>query len=190
MNSTNIQVDPRLQRVGGPNTNTGRRPVDPRYEGRCLRCLVRDHTIMTCREPMKCRLCLQGGHCPASCPMKVTALSLPAARGLYACLVGEIRAADSEWSHIVNGLRELSPDLKDPDCHRLTSGDVFLRGLTKEAWRLLQGRSQRLPGGEVIKWRRPRPTDGALAVPIETRRLEICGIPFGMRSWVLLAKIL
>ena len=145
---------------------------------------------MTCRETMKCRLCLQGGHRQASCLMKVTASLLPAARGLYACLVGEVRAADSEWSHIIDGLRELSPDLKDSNCHRLISGDVFLRGLTKEAWRLLQGRSQRLPGGEVIKWRRPRPTEGALAVPTETCRLEIRGIPFGMRSWELLAKIL
>ena len=139
---------------------------------------------------MKCRLCLQGGHRQASCPLQVTAWSLPAARRLYACLVGEIRTADSEWSHIIDGLREVSPDLKDPDYHRLISGDVFLRSLTKEAWRLLHGRSQQLPGGEVIKWRRPRPTNGAIAIRTETHRLENCGIPFGMRSWELLAKIL
>ena len=132
----------RRRRVGGPNTNTGRRPVDPRLEGRCLRCMARDHTIMTCREPIKCRLCLQGGYRQASCPLQVTTSSLPATRGLYACLVGEIRTADLEWSHIIDGLRELRPDLKDPNCHRLISGYVFLRRLMKEAWRLLHGRSQ------------------------------------------------
>ena len=122
-------------RMGGPNT--GRRLVNPCQEGRCLRCLVQDHTIMTCQKPMKCRLCLQGGHRQASCPMKMPTSSPPANMGCYACLVGEIWVAEPAWSHIFDGLREMSPDLEDPEYHRLICGDAFLRGLTKEVWRLL-----------------------------------------------------
>ena len=55
----------------------GPRPVDPYQEGRCLRCLGRDHMIKTCQEPVKCRLCLQGGHRQFSCPLKTTASPLP-----------------------------------------------------------------------------------------------------------------
>ena len=58
----------------------------------------------------------------------------------------------------------------------------------KDAWRCLQGRTQRLPNGGIIKWRRPLPTDGALVGPTETHRLEVCGVPFGMRSWAPLEK--
>ena len=78
--------------VGGPNT--GRHPVDPRQEGRCLRYLAQDHTIKACQEPMKCRLYLQGGHRHVSCPLKMPAWPSLAATGLYACLVGEIWDAD------------------------------------------------------------------------------------------------
>ena len=120
---------------------------------------------------------------PSLLPYKDDCIVATSCHGTLRVFGREIRVADPAWSHIIDGLRKLSLDLEDPDCHGLISGDVFLQGLMQEAWRLLQGRTQRLPGGEVIKWRRPQSTDGALAVPTETPRLEIRGIPFGMRSW-------
>ena len=170
----------------------GRRPVDPYQEGRCLRCLGRDHMIKTCREPVKCRLCLQGGHRQFSCPLKTTASPLPSSvsPGFFACLVGEIRDVDQTCLDVRDELCELSPFLKNINCHKLISGDVFLRGLTKDAWRYLQGRTPRLNGGGTIKWRRPLPTDEAIFGPTEIHRLEVRGVPFCMCSWAPLEKAL
>ena len=38
----------------------------------------------------------------------------------------EIRDADQAWPHILDELRQLSPALENPDCHRLVSSKVFL----------------------------------------------------------------
>ena len=170
----------------------GRRLVDPYQEGRCLPCLRRDHMIKTCREPIKCRLCLQGGHRQFSCPLKTTASPLlsSASPGFFSCLVGEISDVGQTCLNVRDKLCELSPFLKNINCHRLISGDVFLRGLAKDAWRYLQGRTQRLNGGGTIKWRRPLPTDGAISGPTEIHRLEVRGVPFGMHSWAPLEKAL
>ena len=58
----------RPQSAGRPPTH--RRPVDLRQEGRCFRCLARGHVARSCREPIKCRVCRQGGHRQASCPFR------------------------------------------------------------------------------------------------------------------------
>ena len=110
----------RRQRVS--RLNTGRCPVNPCQEGRCLRCLARDHMIKACRAPMKCRLCLQGGQHQVSCPVKSPVSPSSAATGLYTCLVGEIQDADQAWSHILNALRKLSPDLENP---RLSQAGIW-----------------------------------------------------------------
>ena len=129
-----------------------KRPVDPRQEGRCYRCLARGHVARSCREPVKCRICWQGGHCQASCPHQTNLPSAPASTGLYACLVGELREADLQWQQIIDGIQMLCPNLTSPDCHRLPAGDVFIRGLSKEAWRLIHDQTQQLNGGRHILW--------------------------------------
>ena len=166
-----------------------RRPVDPRQEGRCFRCLARGHVARPCREPVKCRVCRQGGHRQASCPYKTTPPSAPASTGLYACLVGELRETDPQWQQIIDGIQMLCPNLTSPDRHRLPAGDVFIRGLSKEAWRLIHGQTQQLNGGGHILWRRPLPTGGAFPTPTTTRRMEARGVPFGLRNWRQLERL-
>ena len=160
-----------------------RRPMDLRQEGRCYRCLARRHVARSCREPVKCRVCWQGGHRQASCPHQTTLPSAPASTGLYACLVGELRDADPEWQHIIDRIQTLCPDLTSPNCHRLTASDVFIRGLSKEAWRQIHGQTQHFNGGGHILWRRPLPTDRVFPTPTTTRRMEARRVPFGLRTW-------
>ena len=57
----------RPQSAGRPPTHG--RPVDLRQEGRCFQCLARGRVARSCREPIKCRVCRQGGHRQASCPL-------------------------------------------------------------------------------------------------------------------------
>ena len=165
-----------------------RRPANPRMEGRCYRCLARDHRAQTFREPVRCRLCRQTGHRQYACPLsKREAASLePTQRtpsGLYACLVGEIIDAEPTLSQIVECIQEISPSSANPKCHRLGSGHILLRDLSKEEWCTMRGWMYHIPGGGCIRWRRPRGTDGAYPAPKETRRLELSGVPFGRRNW-------
>ena len=119
------------------------RPVDPLKEGRCLRCLARGHMARDCREPIKCRLCRHGGHCQANCPLQRRQEVDPASTGLYACLVGECSRAYVAWTQLSAGIQAICPDLANPDCHWLASGEIFLCGLSKTNWRRLHGRSMR-----------------------------------------------
>ena len=163
--------------------------MDPRQEGRCFCCLARGHVARSCREPVKCRVCRQGGHRQASCPYKTTPPSAPASTGLYACLVGELRDTDPQWQQIIDRIQMLCPDLTSPDCHRLPAGDVFIRGLSKEAWQLIHGQTQQLNGGGHILWRQPLPTDGAFPTPTTTRRMEARGVPFSLCNWCQLERL-
>ena len=83
----------------------------------------------------------------------------------------------------------LGPELTSTDCHRLPAGDVFICDLSKEAWRIIHGQTQQLNGGGHILWRRPLPTDGAFPTTTTTRRMEARGVPFGLRTWVQLERL-
>ena len=89
----------------------------------------------------------------------------------------------------IEGIQMLSPELTSPDCHCLPAGDVFIRGLSKEAWRIIHGQTQQLNGGGHILWRRPLPTDGAFPTPTTTRKMEARGVPFGLRTWRQLERL-
>ena len=165
-----------------------RRPVNPSMEGRCFRCLARDHRAQVCREPVRCRLCRQTGHRQYDCSLSKQEAACPeptqrAPSGLYACLVGEIIDADPTQAQIVECIQEISPSSTNPKCHRLVSGHILLRDLSKEEWRTMRGWMYHIPGGGCIRWRRPRGTDGAYPAPKEIRRLELSGVPFGRRRW-------
>ena len=166
------------------------RPVDPVKEGRCLRCLARGNMARDCRELLKCRLCRHGGHRQANCPLRRRQEVDPASKGLYACLVGECSRADVAWTQISAGLQGICPELANSEYHWLATGEIFLPGLSKTSWRRLHGRSIRLSEGGIISWRRPRPTDGALAPQKEIRRIEVRGVPFGLRQWHQLQQII
>ena len=172
-----------------------RRPVNPRMEGRCYHCLARDHRAQTCREPVRCRLCRQTGHRQSACPLSKREVASPeptqrAPSGLYACLVGEIIDAEPTLSQIVECIQEILPSSAYPKYHRLGSGHILLRDLSKEEWRTMRGWMYHIPGGGCIRWRRPCGTDGAYLVPKETRRLELSGVPFGRRNWKHLDEML
>ena len=179
---------------GGRRTTQGRpklgRPVDPMKEGRCLRSLARGHTVRECREPIRCRLCHQIGHRQTSCPQQQTPRHALPGSGLFACLVGEIHDADPPWEHILESIRSTCPELTNPDCHLLESGQAFLRGISKKNWQRLHGISWQLPKGGSISWRRPHNADGALVRPRSTKTVEIRGVPFGDRKWRQLEVIL
>ena len=161
------------------HNHKSRRQVDPRKDGRCFRCLAREHIARDCRDPIKYHLCQKGGHRQASCPLQLHTPAKPPS--LAACLVGESREIDPQWAHIMSGIQTLCPNLSSPDCHRLDSGDFFLRGLSKADWCRIHGKIQQIPGGGAITWRRPQSTDGAIIPHKKVRRLEACGIPFGFR---------
>ena len=79
-----------------------RSPVNPSMEGRCYRCLARDHQAQSCREPIRCRLCRQTGHRQYACPKNSRKAARPkmseqTRSGLYPCLVGEVIDADPTW---------------------------------------------------------------------------------------------
>ena len=83
-----------------------RHPINPSMEGRCCRCLARDHQARTCREPVWCRLYHQAGHRQYACPRAKREATSPeppqrATSGLYACLIGEIIDAYLTWTQIV-----------------------------------------------------------------------------------------
>ena len=145
---------------GSQDPNPGR-PVDPLKEGRCLRCLERGHIARDCRDPIRCRLCRQGGHRQLACPLKKIPRYESVGTGLFACLVGDFGNAEPSWADILERIQSTCPDLPSPDCHPLTSGGIFIRGLSKGNWRRLHGISWQLPKGGSITWRRPQPTDGA-----------------------------
>ena len=176
--------------TGGSQYPNPGRPVDPLKEGRCLRCLERGHIARDCRDPIKCRLCRQGGHRQVACPLKNTPRFNSVGTGLFACLIGDVGNAETSWANILERIQSTCPDLPSPDCHPLVSGGIFIRGLSKGNWRRLHGVSWQLPKGGSITWRRPQPTDGAYVPQKIIRRIEARGVPFGLRTWNHLERLL
>ena len=102
-----------------------------------------------------------------------------------ACLVEEPR-----WAHVLEGIQTLCPNFTNPDCHRLDTGDFFMQGVSKEEWRRIHGKTQHIPEGGVITWRRPRAIDGALMPHKTIRRMEARGVPFGFCTRRHLQKLI
>ena len=103
--------------------------------------------------------------------------------------MGELHDADPSWKHILDKIRSTCPDLTNPDCHKLVSGQAFLRGISKSNWRL-HGLSWQFPEGGLISWRRPHNTDGAIIRLRTIRSVEIRGVPFGYLKWQQLELLL
>ena len=121
--------------------------VDPAREGRCFRCLGRGHAVRDCRDPIACRLCCLPGHRQASCPLRrVQRPNLPGP-GMFDCLVGDVWGEVPLWEHILDKIRTVCLDLTSLDAHRLVSGAIFIRRLSKADWRKLLGVTQQIPGG-------------------------------------------
>ena len=118
-----------VRRRGRKSTPQVRRPVDPRREGQCFRCLAHDHIAQACRGSIRCWLCRQQGHRNASCSLKQqTSMSATGQRvdatGLNACLVGEVRGGDTPSpEQLLNGLKSLIQEGTNPECHYLVSRD-------------------------------------------------------------------
>ena len=180
---TQGQTDPATTATGEQRTlrspEARVRGVDPFKEGRCLRCLARGHVARDCRDPIKCRLCRQNGHRQASCPAQRIKRPSLLGSGRFDGLVGETSDENPPWSSILNGIQATCPDVTSPEYHRLVSGGILIRGLSKENWRKLHESIQLLPDGGTLKWRRPRATDGAFPSQHVIRRLEARGVPFG-----------
>ena len=156
-------------------------------EGRFYKCLARGHQAQSCQEPVQCRLCCQARHRQYACPRNLreaTHLELlqRTPNSLYACLVKEITDAEPNWTKILDCIQEISPSSIHPVCHRLASGHVLLRDLSKE-WRTIRGWKHHFSKGRYISWQRSRATDGAYPVRKEACRLELCDVPFGLRTW-------
>ena len=166
------------------------RPVDPVSEGRCFRCLGHGHAAQDCRDPIACRLCRSPGHRQASCPLRRDQRLSPPSLGLFDCLVGEVGGGEFTWDHVFEGIRRVCPDLSSPDAHLLASGEIFIRRLSKTDWRSLLGITQQLPGGISVSWRRPKSSDGAIDRHGVIKRLEVRGVPFGLRTWNHLGRII
>ena len=62
--------------------------------------------------------------------------------------------------------------------------------MAKADWLKLLGATQHLPEGASITWQRPHPLDGAFASIGVTKRLEIRGVPFGVRKWHHLERMI
>ena len=159
------------------------KPVDPKVERRCLRCLGRGHNIRECRDPVTCRLCLQPGHRQASCPSRKMQSFNLARFGLADCLVGEVQGGEPSLEYILEGLQTNTIERPSLDVHNLASGDILIRKLPKEVWKRLLDTTQQTPGGGTVKWRKPQPSDGEITMLRVSKRLEIRGVPFGLRTW-------
>ena len=179
-----------LRTTQGRQETTPGPPVDLLKEGRCLRCLARGHITRDCRDPSKCRLCRQGGHRQAACPFQKTPKDDPVGTGLIACLVGEFGNTEPSWADIQERIQATCPDLPSPDTHWLESGGIFIRGLSKGNWRQLHSLYWQLPKGGSITWRRPRLIDGTHVPQQIIRRMEARGVPFGLRTWHHLERLL
>ena len=171
--------------ISGTSTSPRQPPnkhrlMDPLKEGRCFRCLARGHIARDCRDPITCRLCRRSGHRQASCPIQRGPPKQN--NGFYACLIGEPRDADTQCAQVSTGIQSMCPDLTNPDIHHLHSGEFFLRNVPKEVWKQIHGQNQQIPGGGVITWRRPRPTEGAALPQKSLIRLQAQGIPLGFRT--------
>ena len=110
---------------------------------RRFRCLAKDHQVKDCRELIKCLECEQSGRrrtsCPHRSPQPKTGAARHSATSLFAYLVGEVRGSIPTRDHILSGLHVLLPELGIPNCHRIASGDIFLRNLSQTAWQYLRG---------------------------------------------------
>ena len=166
------------------------RSVDPVRESQCFRCMGRGHAVRECRDPIACRLCRLLGHRQASCPLRRAQRPNLPSTGLFDCLVGDVRGEEPSWDHILDGIRTVCPDLTSPDTHRLVSGAIFIRRLSKVDWQKLLGVTQQVPGGISITWRRPQSSDGAFVMHRVIKRLEVRGFPFGLRTWTHLEQII
>ena len=120
-----------------------RKAMDPVQEGACFQCLSQDHYSRSCVSPIRCRLCRREGHRHAQCPLKVQGSEEEQGReirNLSSCLVGETRGGCTPpLDQTIIGLQERAPNLIQPDCHVLASGDFFLRGLSRDDWTALRG---------------------------------------------------
>ena len=94
-----------------------------------------------------------------------------------------MRGEEPSLEYILEGLRTITIERPSPDVHCLLSGDLFIRKLPKEDWKRLLDTTQQTPGGGSVKWRKPQPSDGAVAMQRVTQRLEVRGVPFGLRTW-------
>ena len=74
------------------------------------------------------------------------------------------------------------PNLTHPDCHVLTSGNFFLKGLSREDWNALRGWKQQCMGHGAVCWRRPNSEYGSIPFSTERYVLELCGIPLQSRT--------
>ena len=128
------------------------RCVDSIKDGHCLRCLAQGHVARDCRDPIKCHLCRQSGHRQASCPAQRIHRPSLLGSGLFDCLVGETSDDNPPWSLILDGIQAACPDVTSLECHRLVSGGLLLRCLSKENWRKLHGSIQQLPDCGTVKW--------------------------------------
>ena len=171
-----------------------RKAMDPVQEGACFRCLSQNHYARSCVSPIRCRFCRREGHRQAQCPLKVQGSEEEQGReirNLSSCLVGETRGGCTPTlDQTIIGLQERVPNLIQPDCHVLASGDFFLKGLSRDDWNALRGWKQQCPGQGAVYWRRPNSEDGSLHTVTESCFLELRGIPFQTRTWRFLKSLL
>ena len=171
-----------------------RKAMDLVHEGACFRCLSQDHYARSCVSPIRCRCCRREGHRQAQCSLKVQGSEEERGReirNLSSCLVGETRGGCTPpLNQTIIGLQERVPNLIQPDCHVLASGDFFLKGLSRDDWNALRGWKQLCSGQGVVCWRRPNSEDGSIHIATERCFLELRGIPFQTRTWRFLKSLL
>ena len=128
--------------------------MDPVQKGRCFRCLSQEHYASSCVSPIRCRLCRREGHRHAHCPLKGQGQEEKQGReikDLSSCLVGVTRGGCTPpLDQTILGLKDKSPNLTQPDCPVLSSGDFILRGLSRDVWNALRGWKQQCTGHGAV----------------------------------------
>ena len=179
-NEDGWKVVQRRQRRRSPRQERG--ILDLLQEGSCFRCLSQEHYARYCRYPIRCRLCRREGHRHTHCPLKLQGQDEKQemyVKGLSSCLVGVMRGGCTPpLDQTILGLKNRSPNLTQANCHVLTSGDFFLRGLSREDWNALRGWKQQCIGHGAVCWRRPNLEDGSIPISMERCVLELRRIPF------------